>query len=261
MMKLGHLRLVTQFLAIIVLNIGVNQSLKFGAICPAFFCYGCPWAAFSCPIGSLQTFTAIGPFPFYTIGLLGIFSLALGRFWCGWVCPFGTVQDLVTRIRSRSDVVSLPPIPWLKYLSLVGILIAAWIAAETLFCKVCPSGSLFAAIPHRIANGDKFDFGTFFYIHLVTLGVALILFVLFSRFWCRYLCPLGAIFGAFNRISILKIKMDKHLCTNCEQCLKVCPANLSDVEQIGCSSDCIQCGKCIETCPVDAVCISASIRA
>lgn len=260
MRTLGNLRLATQFFSLIIVNLGFTQALKTGIPCPVFYCYGCPWALFACPIGTLQTATFWGPFPFYTIGMLGIFGLALGRTWCGWACPFGAVQDLMARIRRSGDIVSLPSIPWMKYASLVGILIAAWIAAETLFCKVCPAGSLFAAIPHRIANADKFDFGTFFYVHLITLAVALVLFYLFIRFWCRYLCPLGAILGLFNRVSIVKVKLDREKCDDCEQCLKVCPSNITRADDVGRSTDCTQCGKCIETCPTSAIQVAASIR-
>ena len=88
----------------------------------------------------------------------------------------------------------------------------------------------------------------------------LILFYLFGRFWCRYLCPLGAIFGLFNRVSILKVKLDTMKCTNCKVCLSNCPVNIKKVDDIGKSSDCIQCAKCISECPTEALQVSASIR-
>ncbi|MFO8010224.1 MAG: 4Fe-4S binding protein [Dehalococcoidia bacterium] len=259
MISLGKLRLSVQLLAIVILNLGFTQSFKTGALCPAFFCYGCPWAAFACPIGALQSFTAAGLFPFYAAGTLGVFSLTLGRTWCGWVCPFGTVQDLVSRIRQRGDLVKLPRLPLTKYLSLAAILVAAWLTAETFFCKLCPAGSLFAALPHRFVSSEL-DFGTFFYVHIATLAVAIFLFVLAGRFWCRYLCPLGAIFGFFNPMAFLKVRIDKHLCTDCGQCLENCPTAISEVEDIGTSSDCIECGECIRDCPSSAIHFSTSLR-
>lgn len=265
-MTLGRLRLSTQFLALIIVNLGFTQALKTGIPCPVFYCYGCPWAFFACPIGAYQNFAAIGSFgalsafPFYAIGTLGLFALALGRTWCGWACPFGTVQDLVIRVRRRDDVAHLPSLSWSKYASLIGIMVAAWLFADAVFCKVCPAGSLFAAIPHRFASADEFSFGTFFWVHLATLGAALILFVLFARFWCRYLCPLGAILGLFNRFSLVKLRLDADKCTDCGACMVHCPAGIHEAEDIGNATDCVQCTKCIDACPANAIRVSISVR-
>ncbi len=273
MKKIGNLRLITQILSLVLVNLGFISALETGVVAPVFYCHGCPAASFGCPIGVLQNFAAERTFPYYALGSLGLFGLALGRLWCGWACPFGALQDLIMRLRRRKDVIKLPPFPWLKYLSLVGIMIAAGIIAETAFCKVCPSGSLFAAIPHELLPSESTpadvilfqpsqepQIGTFFYVHLATLALSLVLFVIIGRFWCRYLCPLGAIFGVFNRISILKIRLDESRCTGCKKCLSNCPASFKEVESIGVSSDCIQCGKCIESCPTKALSISASLR-
>ncbi len=255
---MARLRWATQIAALILVNIGFVQILKTGVVCPFFYCYGCPAAAFACPIGSLQTFAAVGPFPLYAIGSLGVFGLLAGRFWCGWGCPFGTIQDVVARIRRRSDTWALRPIAWPKYVVLAGTLLAAWIAADTLFCKVCPAGSLFAAIPQRFLSSEL-GFGTYFYVHIGTLVAAVVLFFLVARFWCRYLCPLGGVLGLFNRVSILRVKLDRAKCTQCQKCLAVCPTGIVNIDDIGTSTDCIQCGKCIESCPSDALHISASL--
>ena len=229
-----------------------------GVVCPFFYCYGCPAAAFACPIGLLQTHAALGPFPFYAIGSLGVMALALGRFWCGWGCPFGAIQDFVMWIRHRRDYVNVRPFAWSSIIVLGGALIAAWIAVDSLFCKVCPSGSLFGAIPHRFVSPDL-QFGTFFYVHIGTLVATVIAFYLIGRFWCRYLCPLGGALGLFNRLSIVTISLDPGKCKSSEKCLKVCPVNIQEVEDIGASNSCIRCGKCVEACPTDALKISASL--
>lgn len=253
------LRWVTQFLTLVVVNLGFVQVLKLGVPCPFFYCYGCPAAAFACPIGTFQHYAILEQFPFYALGAIGVFGLALGRFWCGWGCPFGTVQDLVSLVRRRDDAIRVRRVPWLKFLVLALVIFIAWIAVDTLFCKVCPAGSLFAAIPQRFVSSEL-SFGTFFYVHLATLAIVLVAFLLIGRFWCRYLCPLGAIFGAFNRVSILKMKVDFSKCERCGDCLKVCPTAIEKLEEIENCTDCIRCGKCIESCDNHAVRIAGSFR-
>jgi polyferredoxin len=256
---MGRLRHSTQFLAFVLVNIGFIQILKTGVVCPFFYCYACPVAAFACPIGVFQSYAAVGQFPFYAIGTLGVFALALGRFWCGWGCPFGTVQDLVMWARRRGDFVSLPRFGWARLVVLAGAILAAWLAVDTLFCKVCPAGSLFGAIPQRLAS-PELSFGVFFWVHIGTLVAALVAFFLIGRVWCRYICPLGGILGLFNRVSLLKLKVDRNKCTDCRDCLEVCPTRIDKLQDVGDSSDCIRCGKCIDACPAGAIRIAPSVR-
>jgi ferredoxin-type protein NapH len=257
---MSRLRRTTQVLGLVLANIGFVGILKLGVVCPFFYCYGCPWAAFACPIGVLQHYSALGSFPFYALGLLGLFGVTLGRFWCGWACPFGTVQDIVSWARRRKrDVVKARRVPWTKFVVLIGVLVAAAIAVDTVFCRVCPAGSLFAAIPHRIASSDL-SFGTYFYVHLGTLAAAIVAFVLIGRFWCRYLCPLGAAFAAFNPVSLLKVKADMGKCEGCGKCMEVCPTAIEKPEEIENCTDCIRCGRCIETCENGAIKIEPSFK-
>ena len=256
---MGKLRWTIQFISLALVNIGFLQVLKIGVCGPFFYCYGCPAAAFACPIGVLQNYAIFKQFPFYALGILGLFGLALGRFWCGWVCPFGTVQDLIMWLRRRQDFIKLSPAAWTKFVVLAGAILIAWLATDTLFCKVCPAGSLFAAIPYRFVS-PELPFGTFFYVHLITLAIALVAFYLIGRFWCRYLCPLGGIFAVFNRLSILKMKVDMSQCTHCKECLIACPVKIENPEDIESSTDCIRCGKCIDACHDKAIQISASLR-
>ena len=242
------LRWTTQFLALILVNIGVVQLLKLGVPCPFFYCYGCPWAGFACPIGTFQHYAALGQFPFYALGVVGLFGLALGRFWCGWACPFGTVQDLVMLLRRRGDSFSLRRVPWMKFLVLAVIIFVAWLAVDTLFCKVCPAGSLFAAIPHRFAS-PELSFGTFFYVHLATLAIVLVAFFLVGRFWCRYLCPLGAILVPFNKISLWRIRADEASCISCGICERACPVDLDVIHEVERGGECLRCLECVHACP------------
>ena len=258
---MSKLRWTTQFAFLAIANLGLFKILETGIPCPFFYCYACPAAAFACPIGVLQNYAILQQVPFYAIGVVGLFGLALGRFWCGWACPFGLVQDLVSLVRrGRSqDVLRLPRFAWTKFVVLIAVLILAGVVAETLFCKICPAGSLFAAIPQRFVS-TELEFGTFFYVHLVTLAIALVLFALVGRFWCRYLCPMGAVLGLFNPVSILKVRVDFDKCSRCEDCLSVCPAKIEKLEDIESCTDCTRCGRCIESCGADAIKISAALR-
>jgi ferredoxin-type protein NapH len=257
----SKLRWTTQLLALVVANLGVFAVLKTGLPCPFFYCYACPAAAFACPIGVFQNYAALQQFPFYALGVVGLFGLVLGRFWCGWACPFGLVQDLVSLVRGwrGRDILRLPRGAWIKFVVLFAVVVLAWAAGETLFCKVCPAGSLFAAIPQRFVS-TEFHFGTFFYVHLATLAIALALFVLVGRFWCRFLCPMGAALGLFNPLSILKVRVNFDKCSRCQACLRVCPAKIENLEDIESCTDCTRCGRCLESCRADAIKISASLR-
>jgi ferredoxin-type protein NapH len=85
-------------------------------------------------------------------------------------------------------------------------------------------------------------------------------FVLIGRFWCRYLCPLGAAFAAFNPVSLLKVKVDMGKCEGCGKCMEVCPTAIEKPEEIENCTDCIRCGRCIETCENGAIKIEPSFK-
>lgn len=248
-MNISRARITTQLVSLLVLNLGLGSVLKTGLICPALYCYGCPLAAFACPIGLLQNYIILGRIPFYVIGTLGIYGVSLGRFFCGWCCPFGSFQELLARLRKGKSF-NPKPLWFLKYGILACVILTAWITLDTFFCKLCPSASLFAAIPSAILY-PELPFGFFFYLHLFTLVISIVLFILVSRFWCRYLCPMASILGTFNSVSFLKIERNLEKCDRCGICLRVCPMNIQEVDEISASSDCIKCGQCVDACPRD----------
>ncbi|NWF87712.1 4Fe-4S binding protein [Candidatus Bathyarchaeota archaeon] len=251
-MKLKDKRKITQIVAFAVSNLGFLRVLKTGFVCPFLYCYGCPFAAFGCPIGILQNFIVYGQFPFFAVGSLGVYGMIFGRAFCGWACPFGTLHDMLSPTNRRKEV--KPQNYWyVKYAILFLTLALAWFALDTVFCKFCPSGSLFAAIPFRLLHPDATAFGIYFYIHMLTLALTIVLAILISRFWCRYLCPLGAIAGAFNKVGILTIRWDEEKCKKCNDCLDVCPMGITKTEDVGTSTDCTLCGRCVEACPEKAL--------
>ena len=250
-MNLGRLRQITQTITFIISNLGFIPALKTGLVCPYLYCYGCPFASAGCPIGTLQNFIILPLFPFYLLGTLGVYGAIFGRAFCGWACPFGAFQDLLGGFRKGKGRRRLRPLKYSKFVMLLIVVAFAWITLDTLFCKVCPAGSLFATIPAFFLY-PSLKLGFFFYVHIATLILTVVLVLLFSRFWCRYLCPMGTI-GVFNKLSVLTISLDSTKCTQCLKCLHVCPMGIEKLSDIGPSSDCILCGKCVEACQTDAL--------
>lgn len=238
-------------------------SLK--RIClPGLNCYSCPGALGSCPIGALQAVASSVSFDvaYYVAGLILLFGLLLGRAICGWFCPFGLVQDLLWRL----PVPKLHRMPGdrllrlLKYavlFLLVLVLPAALTNAvgmgEPLFCKwICPSGTLFAGLPVVAADGNiRAALGGLFRWKLILLLGLLLLATVVHRPFCKYLCPLGAIYGPLNQISLFRYQVAES-CTHCGSCRAVCPMQV-EMPQKPNSSECIRCGRCREACPKQAI--------
>jgi polyferredoxin len=240
-MKLRLLRWAAQASAFAVSNVGLNLTLKTGCPFPYLFCYGCPFASAGCPVGSLQHFVALRLLPFYLIGMIGIYGLFFGRAFCGWACPFGALHDLLS-VRAKRKAKS---VPHAKFMILGLVLILAWVTVDTYFCKFCPAGSLFAAIPAPFFYQDL-QLSVFFYIHLLTLALTVGVALILSRFWCRYLCPYGTV-GVFNRISLVTIAVSPE-CDECNKCLEACQMGIRDRGFIGRSTDCTLCGRCVDAC-------------
>ena len=224
-------------------------------------CYSCPGAVASCPIGALQALLNQRGFqvPFAALGFFFLFGSLLGRFVCGWLCPFGLVQDLLHKIPLFRKRKNLPFHRILKYgkyvvlFLLVGVgslFLFGGFAKVPAFCKyLCPSGTLFGAIPLLASNEMlRSQAGGLFFWKLGILLLIVFLSVKVYRPFCQYLCPLGAIYGWFNRFSLVQIHWEKERCVSCRACEKACPVALS-VREISCSPECIRCGRCVEACP------------
>lgn len=239
-------------------------SLKYTCV-PGLNCYSCPGAFASCPLGALQAALNKRNFemPFAVLGFLFIFGSIFGRFVCGWLCPFGLLQDLLHKIpffRKKKQLPFHHVLKCGKYVVLFGLVIIgssflfSGFAKVPAFCKfLCPSGTFMGAIP--LLGADEMlqsQIGGLFYWKLGVLIFLIVLSVIVYRPFCQYLCPLGAIYGWFNRFSLVQIRWEKDACISCMACQKVCPMNLK-AEQISVSSECIKCGKCVDACPKDCL--------
>ena len=235
-------------------------GLKYVCV-PGLNCYSCPGAFASCPIGALQALLNQRGFqiPFGALGFLFVFGSVLGRFVCGWLCPFGLIQDLLHKIPIFRKRKTLPGHKYLKYGKYAVLLFLVCIGSMFLFggfakipafCKyLCPSGTLLGALPLLGMNESlRAQTGGLFYWKLGVLVGIVILSIKCFRPFCQYLCPLGAIYGWFNRFCLVQIHWEKEQCIHCGLCEKACPVGLT-LEEISRSAQCIRCGECTKACP------------
>ena len=235
---------------------------------PGFNCYSCPGAVGACPLGSIQNAldSAGHRAGWYVLGMILLFGVVLGRTICGWLCPLGLIQELLHKIPSpkiRKSCVTRA-LSWLKYviLAVFAVAIPLWYGLKfgipvPGFCKyICPAGTFEGAIGllSNPVNAPKLGMlGILFtrkFIIMLIIGASC---VFLYRSFCRFLCPLGAIYGLFNRFNVIGVKVDQSRCTHCGACVRNCGM---DVRKVG-DHECINCGKCMEFCSQDAISIKA----
>jgi ferredoxin-type protein NapH len=240
------------------------------AVChPGLNCYSCPAALLSCPVGAIQNFLASlrftppGTWPrpgAIVLGYLGFLGTLVGRLPCGWLCPFGFIQDLLYKIPSRKFNL-WAPLRWVKYgvLAVVVVLlplllIDAYGLGQPWFCKlICPSGTLLAALPLLLIKPALWQTLGFYFWNKITLMILIILLAVFiSRFFCRVFCPLGALYGLFNRLSLAHLEFIAGNCVECQACVRACPTGVLPYADPA-SAECILCLKCLDACQFRAL--------
>ncbi len=228
---------------------------------PGLNCYSCPGALGACPVGSWQSAMsgAYPKFPLYVLGLLLLFALAFGRMICGWLCPFGLVQDLLHRVPvpklgKKSWMRPLTRFRWAMLILAGAGAYLAYFAVGTgkpLFCAyVCPAGMLEGALPLIALRPELFQAaGRLTVWKGAILAAFLLAMTAVYRPFCRFACPLGLWYGFWNRLAIFGVTVDETTCVHCGRCAQVCPM---DAEIAG-DAHCISCGKCVTECPTAAI--------
>lgn len=269
---LGALALNGQLSGFVTGNIYTGAGKQ---IClPVLNCYSCPGALTSCPIGSLQA-VANHPgfsFSYYIMGLIALFGIVAGRFYCGWLCPFGFLQDLLAKINKDKLRVKAKydrPLRYLKYIILVllvlllpAVLTNSYGVGSPLFCKyICPSGTLGAGLPLLLLTPALRTNAGVLLAGKVLLALAVIMVCLYiTRAFCRYACPLGALLGLLQMASFYRFSYDKASCISCQQCVKVCPMGIDPMATPN-SPECIRCRDCLHVCPTAALTSSLAGKA
>ncbi len=230
---------------------------------PGLNCYSCPGASGACPLGSLQN--ALGASnkraPYYVFGIIILYGILFGRMICGFLCPFGLIQELLYKIKTpklKKNKVT-KALSYFKYAVLaffVGVVpIMYGIRNIPLpgFCKyICPAGTIEGALgllSNAVNESELARLGPLFTWKFILMVSIVVGCIFIFRMFCRFICPLGALYGIFNRISILGIKLDKPSCTDCGLCISKCKM---DIRHVG-DHECISCGECIDVCPTKAI--------
>jgi len=233
---------------------------------PGLNCYSCPGAVGSCPIGSLQA--VIGSwkfkFAFYVAGFLVFVGSLVGRFVCGWLCPFGLVQDLLHKVPFPKKIKAFPGDRLLRKLKyavlLVFVILLPMFLVDVLgqgapyFCKLlCPAGTLEGGIPLVLMNQPmRSALGWLYAWKNLLLAVTVLLSMAIYRPFCKYICPLGAVYSVFNPISVFRYRVDGDKCTRCGACARTCGMGVDPVRDAN-HPECIRCGRCKKVCPTGAI--------
>ena len=233
---------------------------------PGLNCYSCPGATGACPIGSLQAVIGSWDFKFayYVIGFLIFVGAILGRLVCGFLCPFGLIQDLLHKIpffkkirtfRGDKLLRKLKYVIFLVFVILLPLFLTDLMGqGAPYFCKlICPAGTLEGGLPLVLLNKAMRGAIGWLYIWKNTILIAtIVLSILIYRPFCKYICPLGAFYSIFNKVSLFRYRIDGDKCVHCGKCAKVCQMNVDPVKTPN-SPECIRCGRCRQACPKDAI--------
>ncbi len=223
-----------------------------------------------CPLGGLEStyslatkgsfISKIHPSALVMLVLSLVITLLFGSVFCGWICPFGTAQELIGRIGKKLFPKTFNRVipqkvdkilRFIRYPVLAIILYYTAVAGKLIFEGYDPFYALMNIFSDEILTTAY-----------LVLGVTVVLSLFIERPFCKYACPYGAVVGVASKFSIFKLRRDKTSCVNCKLCDKACPMNIevSSLETVN-SHQCISCYKCTsgETCPVNyTVYISSS---
>ena len=280
-MKVQRLRLIVQLICFVLLVYGSLFAFDIGNKLPTFSCGYVEGVGGSCFLVGLQHQLArpipafMGEMGIRVLTLLSIavlWSVALNKAWCGWVCPFGFLQDLMTRLRNALNI-NVSRLSWItakryrsvKYIFLA-LLVLVPLAIGNLglsrewtapFCQMCPARPLMPLLKGDLSE-FHIDFSSLPGLFLTTSAILLVgLFFTTAfvkrRFLCGY-CPMLAFLSLFEKVGVLSLKKDGQRCTRCGNCYRACPMEIRAIEEEKVKTnlvtqDCVLCLRCVESCP------------
>jgi ferredoxin len=188
-------------------------------------------------------------------------TFVFGRVWCAWICPMGAFLELYGRVGRK---INLPRLRELKYVILAVIVLLAALGSlafmyfEPITIAVRGLTGIFRPVVEYTQLEDKKDFvmpGIAWWAMIIPFALLLLLNIIEKRFWCRYLCPLGALLGLFSKFSWTKRFVDQKSCVKCGECASICTmgAISSKLDFKSDPAECIMCMDCGPVCPKNAI--------
>ncbi|MCW3976063.1 MAG: 4Fe-4S binding protein [Candidatus Bathyarchaeota archaeon] len=231
----------------------------------------------------IQYMLSLPLFPWIPLASILIIGVIIGRLLCGWACPFGFIQDLLSRLSKEKIRISQQnhnKYIKIKFVFLGITLFVSFILAlslhldannelkralgpfaEGIFYTISPNETFFGDLPGLLAQASTGSLNLNISNYLLYFNLIFLIFTLIGafkipRFWCKYLCPLGGFLGIIAKCSLLGIRRDLTKCDRCMKCVKVCPMQIKILElpwEKFTDTECTLCVECIEECPNDAL--------
>ncbi len=285
-MRIDRIRLLVQFLLFLFFIYGGLLSLSIGSAIPTMTCVYAKYRGGFCFIYPFQRYLSV---PFSTLfGSLGmLFAIYIGTFclwtivfnkaWCGWACPLGFIQDLLTRLREFLNI-DVSRFQWItryrflsvKYILLVLLILLPMGIGNSLFglpkftpdlavpfCQICPGKPLFPMF-HGDFSTIGIDFSSVTKLILSTLSMGIFALLLAGSFFkrrylCSY-CPMAALLSIFDKVGLISLKKKGEKCTRCGNCFRACPMDILEIAEERdkvnmVTQDCMLCMRCVEVCP------------
>jgi len=259
-------RRTVQVASLVLSNAWFLSFLRF-IPCGYLQCSNCAASSFTCPLILVQRGAVMASMGIFggamgaamagkilgsvlgALAMLVLFGALFGSWGCGWLCPFGFVQDMLAKIPVKKF--RLPS--WSGHLRIplfVALVVAVpYLTRSLFFCDVCPSGTInrlwqqAAGIPlfFKTPQGIRASVSIFFLVGILVLSAFT------HRPFCSLFCPIGGVVGLLNKVSGLHLSVNREKCASCGRCASVCPQGI-DPSKTPAHGRCSRCLECTDAC-------------